>query len=554
MICELHIENYLLINKLDIDLSSQLNIITGETGAGKSILLGAVSLLLGSKGDSSALKDKTKKCIIEAVFDVQKLGGDLKEIFEQEDIEFSENMSIRRIISTNGKSKYFVNEEPTTASTVKRIGEKVVDIHSQHQTLLLGDSDFQLSIVDAVSENSDLLEKYSELYANYKDAIEQQKKLIEEAERSKRDEQYLRFLYTELSDAKLSVDEYYEMQQQFSLLDNSQMISEKIFSLVSNFTENEDSILSKLATHKSDMYKIANLVPNGESYAERLESLFIEAKDIASECQSVLDKINNDPQLLEKLTQKLDLITTLQVKHSVGSIEELIVVFDDIKQKLSVIDNFDEALSLANIRVEESYKEAYALAEKISSKRKANCESLQNFVCDILADLGMQNSKLIVEVRQSTTLNKKGFDDVEFLFSANKGMPCEAISKVASGGEMSRLMLSLKALLSNYSNMPTLIFDEIDTGVSGKVADKMGEIIYRMSQQRQIINITHLPQIAAKGNTHFFVYKEHLSDESITNIKQLSDEERIKEIAQMISGEQLTDWAMAQAKELLGGL
>lgn len=551
MLKELYIENYLLINELDISFSRNLNIITGETGAGKSILLGAISMIMGGKSDSGIAKDKEKKTVLEGTFDVTEMKSVLEPYFKEEEIDFDQEMVIRRVISTTGKSKFFVNQEPVSMSFLRSIGNHLIDIHSQHQTLLLGSIDFQISVLDSVAKNTANLVKYENIYAELKKAENELLKLIKLSKQSKDDEEYLTFQYNQLESAKLSIEEFEQMEAQYQILSNSQMISENMYSAVNEISQQDNSILQALGNTKSYISKIVEYVPSAGDYIDRLDSVIIELKDINRECETILDSISNNPNELDRIALYLDTLNSLLMKHKVSSITELIDIRDSYKRKLDLIGDFETNIAEAEKRVLQITQESYVIAEKLSTNRNNAKDKLEHFVIDVLKNLGMPNSVLSVSISKESHLTKHGIDNVEFLFSANKGIQCESITKVASGGEMSRLMLALKALMSSSQNMATLIFDEIDSGVSGQVADKMGEIIMNMANNRQIVNITHLPQVAAKGDTHLFVYKEHTETESVTNIKKLTIEERIQEIASMLSGEKMTNSAIAQAKELL---
>ena len=551
MLKGLHIENYLLINNLNIDFSNQLNIITGETGAGKSILLGAISLLLGGKADSNIAKDKTKKVILEAVFDATKLNNSLDVLFKEEDIEFDNELTIRRVFSTSGKSKLYVNEEPVTMGFLRSISEKLMDIHSQHQTTSLSNRDFQIGVLDSIAENLPLQREYTIEFDNFRRAELELSKLIKQADDAQKDQEYLQFQYNQLIDAKLSAEEFEQMEQRYQFLSNAQLISENLYEIVNTISQNDNSILTSLHNVRSSIARISDYIPDGTDFTERLESVTIELKDIDNCCQDLLGGISGDPMELEFISTRLDTINSLQMKHKVSSVSELIDIREKYKMQLDLISNFDENIKTSKNAVTESLERSTAIARKLSEKRSNATDKLETFVVGVLANLGMINSILRVSITPCKDLNKYGLDDVEFLFSANKGVECESIAKVASGGEKSRLMLALKALISSTQDMPTIIFDEIDTGVSGKVADKMGEIIMQMSKNRQIINITHLPQVAAKGETHLFVYKQDTDNETVTNIRKLSYEERVNEIASMLSGEKTTQSAIAQAQELL---
>ena len=549
MITKLHIENYILIDFLDIDFQEGLNIITGETGAGKSILLGAIGLLLGNRADSSAAKSGSN-CVIEAVFSLK--GYDLQSLFDELELEYDDETIIRRVISSSGKSRAYINDLPVQLSTLKTVGEKLIDIHSQHQTLLLGDNHFQMEVIDCVSDTGTLTEQYAEIYAETQRLKNRLEELFTEASQAKRDEDYLRYQYEQLDKARLKPGEQEELEQRQQILAHASEIKEVLSSASCILNENDNSVLVSLKSVLNSLSRLENVSPKAGELASRLETAFYELKDIEAELSSLSESIDTDPQTLEETEQRLDLFYSLEQKHHANSLEELIAIRDEIEAKLQVIDNSDTRIEKCNALLKQKEEQAYALARELSSRRSKAIPRIESHIISLLAGLGMADARIKIILTQGDTLLPNGIDTVAFTFSANKGEKLEKIDKVASGGEMSRLMLALKSLIAEHKSLPTIIFDEIDTGVSGNVADKMGEIMERLGHNRQIINITHLPQVASKGKHHFWVYKTADKDTTRTVIKKLSDEERISQIAAMLSGSNVTEAALAQAKELLG--
>lgn len=546
MLRSLHIENYLLIDKLRLTLEDGLNIITGETGAGKSILLGAIGLVLGERSDSGVMKQGAQSCIIEAVFDTENAPDKFSEILASNDIEHQRELTIRRVI-TPAKSRVFINDIPTNLALLKEVSQYLVDVHSQHQTLLVGESSFQIGVVDSIAQNTTLLNRYRELFQLKEAASRDIKDALAAIERAKSDEEYLRFQAEQLHDAALKTGEEEELTKEYELLSRAAEVSQRLFETTFSLGDSDSATLTTLSASIQEFSKIAPLLDSGEDLLERLNSAMVEIKESYRELSKLRDGVTEDPERQKEVESRLDLISTLQQKHRKRNIDELLELQNEITTKLSVIDNFDDRLN--NLRKEEERltKEATSVAQEISKKRKSVVKAIEKSIISTLVELGILHASFEVVIESSDTLTPTGADTVYFNFSANKNMPLQKIDKVASGGEMSRLMLALKVLMSQHRSMPTLIFDEIDTGVSGRVADKMGEIMEQLSHGQQIINITHLPQVASKGKHHFLVYKEN----GVTDIIKLEKEQRIEQIAVMISGSKITDAALSQAKELL---
>lgn len=550
MIKRLFIENYVLIRCLDIQFEQGLNIVTGETGAGKSILLGAMSLLLGGRADGSVMKEKQENCIVEGVFDISGYG--LESLFDENDLEYHSECTIRRVISPSGKSRAYVNDLPAPLPVLKKIGERLIDIHSQHETLLLGDSGFQMEVLDGVGGCDEILGRYIALYKALKERLARLNELEESARRSKADEAYIRYQYDQLADAKLTAGEQAVLEAEQKTLSHAAEIKEAFYTVTQIFSGDDNAVIPGLKTAFQALQKCREVFPPAAGIADRIESCRTELKDIDREAAGLYDKIGIDPEKLAHVDQRLDLLYGLEQKHAVQTVEELIAVMEQYKEQLHTIDSYEEQLSGLKKEIETLRSEAEKAAATLSGLRKKNAPVIEKQVTAMLRELGMPSSNFHIELSPSKELLSKGADVVRFMFNANKGGLLQPIEKAASGGEMSRLMLALKSLMATHSKMPSIIFDEIDAGVSGAVADKMGEIIARLSGHLQIINITHLPQVASKGKHHFFVYKENRGDSTHTHIAKLSDEERIREIAKMLSGTQVTNAAVEQAKALLG--
>jgi len=549
MLRKLHIQNYALIDHLEIDFQKGLNIITGETGAGKSILLGALTLILGQRADTSVLKDKTKNCIIEGEFDVSDY--DLADFFASNDIEFDKTTIIRRQINDSGKSRAFINETPVNLNQLKELGDLLIDIHSQHENLLLSNSQFQLKVIDSFASLKNDVQAYRNKFSAYRELKQQLLKLEEDAQSATRDFDYLKHQLTELTSANLKADELVELESLQKQLTHASEIKESLQFSYESLNNDTASVLAMLKDTIHSLKRISQFYQPAVNIEQRIESCRIEIKDIVTEIDALNSKVDVDDELLDKVSKRIDLIYTLFQKHRVTSVDELILLRNSIEEKVNYISGLD--FNLDNLRKELKLAESdlMKISTEISSKRKKSIPQVEQSVTDLLVQLGILHAAFKVEIQQLQDFQPWGIDKITFFFTANKQVAPMELSRVASGGELSRLMLSLKSLLVKSSGLPTIIFDEIDTGVSGEIADKMGTIIYEMANGMQVINITHLPQIAAKGKTHFLVYKDNLSAQSATRIKLLNPDERVIEIAKMLSGEKLTDAALSNAKELL---
>lgn len=548
MLQSLSVENYALIEKLEIEFKSGLNIITGETGAGKSILLGALGLILGQRADTSSLKDNEKNCVIEGIFDIEKMN--LKTFFEENDIDFEKQTAVRRIITPSGKSRAYINDIPVNLTTLRDLGLKLIDIHSQHETLHLSNHQFQLNVVDVVAGNPDLLANYQQNFSTYKKEEQKLQQLIDEQKKNASDYDYYSFQFQQLADAKLVDGEQHVLEEEERELSNAEAIKLELQFCSEAISEAEGSVLTILKNCHQSLKRIKEVFHRSEALLERIDSTTIELKDISQEIQDLNEKIEMNPERLATVKERLDLIYSLQQKHRVTSVFELIELRNSLDKKISQITNSEEQIAAQRQLTDELLLKLREQASLLSERRKAVSEKIAEYIATQLGELGMPFAKFKIGYLESELTNT-GFDKIEFLFSANKQLSFQDVAKVASGGEMSRLMLSIKTLLAKQGDLPTIIFDEIDTGVSGEVADKMGAIIKEVSQNIQIINITHLPQIASKGDYHFFVYKESDDNSTSTQIKMLSKEERITEIAKMLSGQNLTPAAIQNAKALL---
>ncbi len=549
MLKNISVQNYALIDKLEVEFTNGLTIITGETGAGKSILLGALGLIAGSRSDTQALQDKTKKCVVEANFNIK--GYSLKEFFIAHELDYDEITSIRREINPEGKSRAFINDTPVTLNQLKELAEYLIDIHSQHQTLTLNGSVFQLSVVDAFADHASTLEEYSEGFKKYKALEKQLKELTEKEAQAKKDLDYFQFQFNELEDANLKADQQLAMEQELETLNNAEDIKSSLSKSAHELTGGEQNLLSSLNEIKIILAGMAKFKTEINELSTRLSSAYIELKDISNELETLEQDIVYDPKRIEALTIKIDAVYRLQLKHQVKTIEELIAIKDDLSNKLLDFSSLEAEIEKVNKELSALQKSLMVHAKKMSASRKKSIPKIEKEIASLLSSLSMPNAQLKVEHIESETLGINGLDKVSFLFSANKGSDFKELNKVASGGELSRLMLSIKSLIAQLTALPTIIFDEIDTGVSGDVADKVGSIMDKMANKMQVITITHLPQIASKGQSHLFVYKEDKNNKTYSNIKRLSSEERIQEVAKMLSTGSPTAAAISNAKELL---
>ncbi|GAA4315442.1 DNA repair protein RecN [Nibribacter koreensis] len=548
MLVDLKIKNYALIEKLELQPSPLLNIITGETGAGKSIMLGAIGLLLGNRADSKLLFNQDEKCVIEGSFNIYEYK--LEPFFEEEDLDFEPVSILRREISPSGKSRAFVNDTPVTLETIRKIGEQLMDIHSQHDTLLLGDPAYQLNILDLYAQNEDLRNEYGTAYRNYRKLEREFKDLEAQLAQSEKELDYNTYLLNELAEANLVADEQESHEVELKQLEHAEEIKLKLTQALQYLSESEfnASIALKDASHL--LGQVTEYGENFQTLKERLDSCLIELVDISGELEDAERKTEADPQRAEQLQERLDLIYTLQRKHQVKTIEEILVIQAELETKVGSVHNLDAAISKTRKALDEALAEVEERAQALSQSRTGVFDTFQNELHSLLFELGMPNARVVVEHKTSAP-SPTGIDVVNILFSANKGAAPQTLSKAASGGEFSRLMLCVKYLLADKTALPTIIFDEIDTGISGEIAVKVGRMMQQMSHKHQLICISHLPQMAAQGDTHYFVYKEDRADRTISRIRQLSHEERVKEIAQMISGANPSENAFQSAKELL---
>ena len=549
MLQHLSIQNYALIDSLSIDLDEHLIIITGETGAGKSILLGALGLIAGNRSDSTSLNDKTKKCIVEAVFNIKNYA--LEDFFSTHELDYDHHTTVRREINPTGNSRAFINDTPVTLSQLKQISALLIDIHSQHETLSLQNNSFQLSIVDAVADNSAALKEYKANFNAYKLLEAELMQLKEKEANAQKESDYLLFLFNELQEANFHLNEQDKLESQLAILINAEDIKSKIASVLLALNESESSLISGLNSVKVSTNELAKFSTELQELSTRINTSFIELKDIAGELENVQDSIVFDAAKLELISERLDLLYKLQQKHRVTSIAELIAIKEDLDTKLLDFTSLENSIHKITEQLIADKKVLEKLAAALSKKRKAVISPIEKQLQQTLSELGMPNAALKIEQSDLNELTALGKDNIVFLFSANKGSTVQELNKVASGGELSRLMLSIKSLIANSKQLPTIIFDEIDTGVSGEIANKMGIIMDKMAKTMQVITITHLPQIAAKGSSHLFVYKQEKENKTHSQIKKLNKEERVQEIAKMLSTENPTAAAIKNAKELL---
>jgi DNA repair protein RecN (Recombination protein N) len=550
MLKNIFIQNYALIDQLELQFEGGLNIITGETGAGKSILLGALSLLLGNRADTTALFDAAKKCIVEGKFDSDK---SLKDFFKNNELDFEEHVVIRREISSEGKSRSFINDTPVTLSQLKELGLLLVDIHSQHETLLLNKSGFQLSIVDAFAQHDKIRVEYKNHFQQFQSLNNELAILIEEEKKSKADLDYFQFLFDELEEANLAAGEQENLEEELQLFTHSEEIKVALTFSLATLTSNENSILIQLTQLANSVNGITKFNSKLEEIADRIKSASIELNDISSEIESISDEINFDPKRVEIINERLNTIYRLQQKHRVKTVDELIKLKYEFEGKLQNINSLEEKIKELEIRIDSLNKNLTALAQQLSSNRNKAIPVIEKEIKKLLSEVSLPNAVLKIENNISSTadLTTNGIDQIRFLFSANKGVAYSDISKVASGGELSRLMLCIKSSIAKLVELPTIIFDEIDTGISGETAVNVGRVLKDMSKRHQLITITHLPQIAGRGESHFFVYKEISGKKTFTKVRKLNADERIVEIAKMLSGEKPSAVAIENAKELL---
>ena len=550
MLKHLYIKNFTLIDTLDIELHPGFSVITGETGAGKSIILGAIGLLLGQRADSKTIKQGADKCVIEAHFDLSRYN--MESFFTENDIEYDlDDCIVRRELTASGKSRAFINDTPVQLSMLKELGDRLMDIHSQHQNLLLNKQDFQLNVVDILADDSKELDAYRQTFSEYRKAEQELSQLREDIERNRQNVDFLQFQYQELSSANLKEGELEELEQKSDTMTHSEDIKSALYEADSAFQDEDNGIIRSLRSSISALNGISKVFPDAKELTERMDSAYIELKDIASEISDHLEDIDFDPSELDSVNNRLDKLYDLQKKYRAETIEELITTRDDLQQKLNNIENSDEALELLQASVAKLRADVEKKADSLTKLRTKAAQLIEKDMQGRLVPLGMPNVRFSISITKEQP-GTYGQDKVAFLFSANTSTPLQPVSQVASGGEIARVMLSLKAMISGAVKLPTIIFDEIDTGVSGKIAEKMAEIMQEMgNNERQVISITHLPQIAALGSTHYKVSKEETAQGTTTSMTMLTPDERVREIAQMLSGSDVSDAAIQNAKELL---
>lgn len=549
MLASISIKNYALINELHIDFSSGLSIITGETGAGKSILLGALGLVLGNRADSSTLKNTTRKCIVEAILSVEKYN--LQDFFETEDIDYEINTIIRREILPSGKSRAFVNDTPVTLSVLTALRSKLIDIHSQHQTLQVSDQQFQFQLLDAFANNESKLASYQRGLTQYTSEKKKLEEILQAQREANLQYDYNSHLYNELLEANLVEDEQEALEEKLEKINNVEEIKQNLSEALQLTTDDTIGIQNLLYSLENKLTKIAPYSKEYQELSERISSVKIELDDIVSELESANEQVDFNPLEATQLNDRLQLIYNLQKKHYVNSISALLIILEELSTKVSTVENAEQRLLDQETIVTEIANKLDTIALKISEARKRIIPTVSKQLEAILDNLGMSHARFQIKNNITEQYYKNGKDVLSFLFSANKGGQFGELKKVASGGELSRIMLAIKKVMSENSQLPTIIFDEIDSGVSGEISNKMAHIMSQMSQQMQVITITHLPQIAAKGNQHYKVYKEELNNTTTTSLKQLSEDERIVEIAEMLSGKNISDSALTHARELL---
>jgi DNA repair protein RecN (Recombination protein N) len=549
MLKSLSIKNYALIDKANIGFGSGFTVITGETGAGKSIMLGALGLVLGQRSDVSVIGDKENKCVIEGVFDVSKY--QLQPVFEAEDVDFDEETVLRREILPSGKSRAFVNDTPVNLNFLKSLSGRLIDVHSQHQNLLLGDNRFQLNVVDTVAGNQKKLETYQSAYKHYRKLLAEKNKLEELNARQRNDQDYWEFQCKQLDEANLQTGEQAELERELESMTHVEEIKSALSQASMVLYESEQPMVQELFHLKEALQKISSFLPQGDELSERLNSVYIELKDIAEEITERGSEVEFDPSRQLVIQNRLDMFYSLQQKHHVDSVEALIEIKNDLFSKLEQLASFDEELANLDKQIAQARETLQEKSGALTKSREKVFKLIEETIEGQLHELGMPNARFSVSNAAGEDFGPNGQDNVAFLFSANKSAQLTDIPKVASGGEISRVMLCIKSLLSSAKGLPTIIFDEIDTGVSGEIADRMGRIMQGMGQDIQVISITHLPQIAGKGNRHFKVFKTETDHQTISSVKLLSNDERLAEIAGMLSGAQVTEAALENARFLM---
>ena len=549
MLVNLSIKNYALIDHLNVAFNSGFTVITGETGAGKSILLGGLSMVLGKRADLGSLRDKEVKCVIEAEFQIDRYG--LKPFFKENDLDYEDRTIIRREILPSGKSRAFINDSPVTLDVLTQLGERLIDVHSQHQTLMLTENDFQFKVIDALSDNSSLILIYQQQFLAYNSTLKELKQLVDFQKNADKEHDYDSFLLEELENTSLKVGMLEELEERNEQLNNVETIMDQLSKGHLLLNNEEVGVLNLL----TELKQVANRLSNfGQQYSQlnqRIQSIFIEMDDISEEFQSLLDATDADPKLIEETNNKLQVLYDLQRKHAANGIPELIAIREKLAEKVGITENLESNIRLKEEQLLAQKAALEKISEEISQRRKRAVPGLKKQLQERLASLGMPSASFKIELHSATDFKMNGTDDLSFQFSANKGTDFGEFKKVASGGELSRIMLTIKSILANYENLPTMMFDEIDTGVSGEISNKMGDIMQDMSRNMQVFSITHLPQVASKGEHHFKVYKEEDGSTTHTKMKKLNPDERVVELAEMLGGKSISDSALAHARQLL---
>lgn len=550
MLQSLFIRNFVLIDELHIRFDEGFSVVTGETGAGKSIILGALGLVLGQRADSKSIQSGADKCVVEAVFDVSAY--QLEDFFLSHDLEYdAKNCILRRELMSSGKSRAFINDTPAPLSVVKALGDRLIDVHSQHQNLLLADTQFQMNVVDIMAKTESLLVAYRREYERYQDAVRQLEELEALAAKSRQDEDYLRFQVEELRAAQLTAGEQEGLEAELETLSHTEEIKSALYKVTDNLIGEERGVVQQLKEALHDVEALEAYFPKVKDFADRLRSAWTDMADLASETDVLKEDVEFDPNRLEWVNERLNTIYSLQQKHRVPSVEELLAIQQQLTTQLSAIDLFDEQMETLTKQRETIYEALMVQAGALTARRHEAATEIEQQLVDRMVLLGIPNTRFGIELWPKEKPSADGMDEVCFLFSANKNEALKPVAQTASGGEISRLMLCIKAMIAGFATLPAIIFDEIDTGVSGEIADKMADIMQDLGQKMQVITITHLPQIAAKGRAHYFVYKEDTAERTLTRIRLLTTGERVNEVARMLSGASLTDAAVANAKALL---
>ncbi len=550
MLKSLYIQNFVLIDSLDIKFDQGFSVITGETGAGKSIILGALGLVLGARADGKSIQKGCDKCVIEATFDIAKY--QLEPFFMENDLEYdADTCIVRRELYSTGKSRAFVNDSPVSLAILKELGTKLIDIHSQHQNLLLGNTHFQLKVVDVMAENEILLILYRKEYSHYQGLKRELKELQQKAAQTKQEEDYIRFQLEQLDEAQLQEGEQEALEQEQETLAHAEEIKGALYRIAQLLDGEEMGCVQLLKEALNTAESLEAYYPKSKEIAERIRSAYIDMNDLASDADSQKEDVEFNPERLDWVNERLNLLYTLEQKHHLSHVEELIALRDRYRQQIEEIGSFDEQIEELNRQIAASYQELLQQAAVLSAQRQTAAERISKELVQTVTPLGMPNVRFEVEVTRKEEPESDGMDAIRFLFSANKNGELQPVEQTASGGEISRLMLCIKAMIAGFTALPSIIFDEVDTGVSGDIADKMGAIMQRLGDKMQVFAITHLPQIASKGAAHYYVYKQDLDDRTVTRIKQLTEEERVNEVARMLSGATLTDASVANARDLL---